>query len=173
MPVASCRQGSRYCVPFACRRTPRTATGSRCSDALQGEKSGAGAERARAGSRWSVCVFVKRDDGSVGLTASALPVSVAACMLPEPVGLGQPLSSDALFAWLISHQPAVLFSHNKTATSNQPAVLFSQNKSAPAISHQPTEQAESLLERGIPLCLASQSPHVYQCSPHAGQTQAR
>jgi hypothetical protein len=29
------------------------------------------------------------------------------------------------------------------ATSrNQPAVLFSQNKPAPAISHQPTEQAE-------------------------------
>jgi hypothetical protein len=48
----------------------------------------------------------------------------------------------ALFAWLISHQPAVLFSHNKPATSNQPAVLFSQNKPAPAISHQPTEQAE-------------------------------
>jgi hypothetical protein len=46
-----------------------------------------------------------------------------------------------VFAWLISHQPAVLFSHNKPATSNQPAVLFSQNKSAPAISHQPTEQA--------------------------------
>jgi hypothetical protein len=45
----------------------------------------------------------------------------------------------ALFAWLISHQPAVLFSHNKSATSNQPAVLFSQNKPAPAISHQPTE----------------------------------
>jgi hypothetical protein len=47
----------------------------------------------------------------------------------------------ALFAWLISHQPAVLFSQNKSATSNQPAVLFSQNKSAPVISHQPNEQA--------------------------------
>jgi hypothetical protein len=32
------------------------------------------------------------------------------------------------------------------ATSrNQPAVLFSQNKPAPAISHQPTEQADDLL----------------------------
>jgi hypothetical protein len=51
----------------------------------------------------------------------------------------------SLFAWLISHQPAVLFSHNKPATSNQPAVLFSQNKPAPAISHQPTEQADYLL----------------------------
>jgi hypothetical protein len=45
----------------------------------------------------------------------------------------------ALFAWLISHQPAVLFSQSKPATSNQPAVLFSQNKPAPAISHQPNE----------------------------------
>jgi hypothetical protein len=40
----------------------------------------------------------------------------------------------AIFAWLISHQPAVLFSQNKPATSNQPVVLFSQNKPAPAIS---------------------------------------
>jgi hypothetical protein len=48
----------------------------------------------------------------------------------------------ALFAWLISHQPTVLFSQNKPATSNQPAVLFSQNKPAPAISHQPNEQAD-------------------------------
>jgi hypothetical protein len=48
--------------------------------------------------------------------------------------------SGALFAWLISHQPAVLFSQNKPATSNQPAVPFSQNKPAPAISHQLTDQ---------------------------------
>jgi hypothetical protein len=52
--------------------------------------------------------------------------------------------TNALFAWLISHQPAVLFSQNKPATSNQPAALFSQNKPPPAISHQPTEQAELL-----------------------------
>jgi hypothetical protein len=51
------------------------------------------------------------------------------------------LRTYALFAWLISHQPAVLFSQNKPATSNQPAVIFSQNKSAPAISHQTNEQA--------------------------------
>jgi hypothetical protein len=55
------------------------------------------------------------------------------------------LRAGGLFAWLISHQPAVLFSHNKPAISNQPAVLFSQNKPAPAISYQPTEQAEDLL----------------------------
>jgi hypothetical protein len=39
-----------------------------------------------------------------------------------------------VFVWLISHQPTVLFSQNKPATSNQPAVLFSQNKSAPTTS---------------------------------------
>jgi hypothetical protein len=53
-------------------------------------------------------------------------------------------SSTALLTWLISHQPAVLFSQNKPATNNQPAVLFSQNKSAPAISHQPNGQGELL-----------------------------
>jgi hypothetical protein len=50
-------------------------------------------------------------------------------------------STPDLFAWLISHQPAVLFSQNKSATSNQPTVLFSQNKPATAVSHQPNEQA--------------------------------
>jgi hypothetical protein len=59
-------------------------------------------------------------------------------LLPFPLAL----ETDSLFAWLISHQPAVLFSQNKPATSNQPAVLFSQNKSAPAINHQPNEPAE-------------------------------
>jgi hypothetical protein len=46
-----------------------------------------------------------------------------------------------VFVWLISHQPAVLFSQNKLAISNQPTTLFSQNKPAPAISHPPNEQA--------------------------------
>jgi hypothetical protein len=55
------------------------------------------------------------------------------------------LSSYTLFAWLISHQLAVLFYQNKPVTSNQPTVLFSQNKPAPAISHQPNEQAVNLL----------------------------
>jgi hypothetical protein len=41
-----------------------------------------------------------------------------------------------MFVWLISHQPAVLFSQNKPATSNQPTVLFSQKKSAPATNQQ-------------------------------------
>jgi hypothetical protein len=47
----------------------------------------------------------------------------------------------ALFVWLISYQPTVLFSQKKAVTSNQPAVLFSQNKSASATSHQPNEHA--------------------------------
>jgi hypothetical protein len=50
-----------------------------------------------------------------------------------------------LFAWLISHQPALLFSHNKPATSNQPAVLLSQNKPVSAISHHLNEQAMGLV----------------------------
>jgi hypothetical protein len=53
--------------------------------------------------------------------------------------------SLSLFAWLISHQPAILFSQNKPATSNQPAVLFSQNKPAPAISYQLTEHVVGFL----------------------------
>jgi hypothetical protein len=51
------------------------------------------------------------------------------------------LATLSVFAWLISHPSAVLFSHNKLATSNQPTVFFSQNQPAPAISHQPNEQA--------------------------------
>jgi hypothetical protein len=54
------------------------------------------------------------------------------------------LERYAMFAWLISHQPAVLFSQNKSASSNQPTVLFSQNKSAPAISHQQNECCPTL-----------------------------
>jgi hypothetical protein len=48
---------------------------------------------------------------------------------------------NTLFVLLISHQPAVLFSQKKPATSNQPAVLNSQNKSAPATSNQSNEHA--------------------------------
>jgi hypothetical protein len=58
-----------------------------------------------------------------------------------PVGIDLGALGDGLFVWLISHQPAVLFSQNKSAISNQPTVLFSQSKPAPAISHQPTEQS--------------------------------
>jgi hypothetical protein len=60
----------------------------------------------------------------------------------------------ALFVWLISHQPAVLLSHNKPATNNQSTVVFSQNKLAPATSHQPNEQAAWFSVRGLPFYLA-------------------
>jgi hypothetical protein len=63
-------------------------------------------------------------------------------------------NTTSLFAWLISHQPTVLFSQNKPATGNQPAVLFSQNKPAPAISHQPTEQALQYTRRYYAFSLA-------------------
>jgi hypothetical protein len=61
---------------------------------------------------------------------------------------------EIIFARLISHQPAVLFSQNKPATSqqysslrtnqHQPSVLFSQNKLAPAISNQPPAISSTL-----------------------------
>jgi hypothetical protein len=48
------------------------------------------------------------------------------------------LTLFALFAWLISHQPTVLFSQNKPATSNQPepasSTLLSEQTST---IHQP------------------------------------
>jgi hypothetical protein len=47
----------------------------------------------------------------------------------------------SLFVCLISHQPAVLFSQNKSATSNQPTIFFSQNKPASA-----TSQTDRLFE---------------------------
>jgi hypothetical protein len=56
---------------------------------------------------------------------------------------------SALFAWLISHQPTVLFSQNKPPTSNQPAVFFSHNKPALAINHQPNEQAHRMTRASL------------------------
>jgi hypothetical protein len=68
------------------------------------------------------------------------------------------VSTSALFAWLISHQPAVLFSQNKSATNNQPTVLFSQNKPAPAVSHQPNEQADLFFRRRVSILITL--PHM-------------
>jgi hypothetical protein len=81
------------------------------------------------------------------------------------------MDMSSLFAWLISHQPAVLFSQNKPATSNQPAVLFSQNKLAPATSHQPNEQAGGATQGRKPLAgdsTVQQIPgwHSPHGSPH-------
>jgi hypothetical protein len=50
-------------------------------------------------------------------------------------------NSFAMFVWLISYQPTVFLSQNKSATSNHTTIFFSQNKSAPVISHQPNEHA--------------------------------
>jgi hypothetical protein len=71
----------------------------------------------------------------------------------EPMSGAGAEEAISLFARLISHQPAVLFSQNKPATSNQPAALFFQNKPAPAISHQPTEQAACCLR--LPLLFSA------------------
>jgi hypothetical protein len=69
------------------------------------------------------------------------------------------LHTRSLFAWLISHQPALLFSHNKSPTSNQPAVRFSRNKPGPAISHRPNEQAADPKAVGIS-CRRSLQPRA-------------
>jgi hypothetical protein len=50
-----------------------------------------------------------------------------------PCSLGLSATSQQYFSLRTNQPPAT--------SQNQPAVLFSQNKPAPAISHQPTEQA--------------------------------
>jgi hypothetical protein len=58
-------------------------------------------------------------------------------MPAEDGGIGFAGVNLALFAWLISHQPTVLFSQNKPATNNQPepasSILLSEQIST---SHQ-------------------------------------
>jgi hypothetical protein len=51
-------------------------------------------------------------------------------------------NDKSLFVWLNSHEPEVLFSQNKPATSNQSTLFFSQNKSALATNHLSNEHAE-------------------------------
>jgi hypothetical protein len=75
---------------------------------------------------------------------------------------------SALFVWLISHQPAVLFSHKQPATNNQPAILFSENKSAPAISHQPNEQATDHANFSHPKCCPPHRQTIFLNSIHHG-----
>jgi hypothetical protein len=63
-----------------------------------------------------------------------------ACTWPDPFqptacSLGLSATSQRYFSLRMNQPPAT--------SRNQPAVLFSQNKPAPAISHQPTEQAAS------------------------------
>jgi hypothetical protein len=87
----------------------------------------------------------------VALSLARFPTLPGACPLAVVTSHHSPVTqlrwtptAYSLFARLMSHRAAVLFSHNKSATSNQSAVLFSHNKPAPAISHQPTEQAATL-----------------------------
>jgi hypothetical protein len=59
--------------------------------------------------------------------------------------LQQTSSTCSLGLSATSQQYFSLRTNQPPATSrNQPAVLFSQNKPAPAISHQPTEQADGI-----------------------------
>jgi hypothetical protein len=51
----------------------------------------------------------------------------------SPCSLGFSATSQQYFSLRTNQPPAT--------SQNQPAVLFYQNKPAPAISHQPTEQA--------------------------------
>jgi hypothetical protein len=52
-----------------------------------------------------------------------------------PCSLGLSATSQQYFSLRTNQPPAT--------SQNQPTVLFSQNKPAPAISHQPTEQAQN------------------------------
>jgi hypothetical protein len=52
---------------------------------------------------------------------------------PAACSLGLSATSQQYFSLRTNQPPAT--------SRNQPAVIFSQNKPAPAISHQPTEQA--------------------------------
>jgi hypothetical protein len=64
----------------------------------------------------------------LGSTAPTIPRTSLA-----PCSLGLSATSQQYFSLRTNQPPAT--------SKNQPAVLFSQNKPAPAISHQPTEQA--------------------------------
>jgi hypothetical protein len=58
------------------------------------------------------------------------------CRIVKACSLGLSTTSQQYFSLRTNQPPAT--------SRNQPAVLFSQNKPAPAISHQPTEQAVNL-----------------------------
>jgi hypothetical protein len=49
-----------------------------------------------------------------------------------------------MLAWLISHQPTVLFISEQTSHRQPASNTFLSNIPAPAISHPPNEQTESL-----------------------------
>jgi hypothetical protein len=124
---------------------------------LAGATAALGGRRPRTAPCGDGWAWPTRWEGRGGQTWCRLPAPWAQIPTSMPWNGLIKVFSTYLVAWLISHQPTVLFSHNKPATSNQPAVLFSQNKPAPAISHQPTEQAVSMGMRILLICHIS--PH--------------
>jgi hypothetical protein len=91
----------------------------------------------------------------------------ATTLLQEPWTVTHLDQLTTLFAWLISHQTAVLFSRNKPATSNQPTILYSQNKPAPAVSHQPNEHL--LANTCLPPRQATQLAFLVRRGMHPGR----
>jgi hypothetical protein len=87
------------------------------------------------------------------------------------------VGTSALFVWLISHQPTVLFSQNKPAITTQPAVLFSQNK--PVITSQQyfslrTNQPQpSTCTLFVASPLACPTPASFSYSPSISHSQAQ
>jgi hypothetical protein len=80
---------------------------------------------------------------------------------PTPCLLGLSATSQQYFSLRTNQPPAT--------SRNQPAVLFSQNKPAPAISHQPTEQAASLSD----LKELKVSPNALTSEVHLGHLESR
>jgi hypothetical protein len=77
-----------------------------------------------------------------------------------PCSLGLSATSQQYFSLRTNQPPAT--------SQNQPAVLFSQNKPAPAISHQPTEQAlsdDSFLSKGYDIFFWSSTRHAARLAP--------
>jgi hypothetical protein len=70
---------------------------------------------------------------------------------------GMKTTANALFPWLISHQPAVLFSQNKPATST---LLSEQNST----SHQPPANRTGCKNQGVVLWVAIHGARCFHTS---------
>jgi hypothetical protein len=119
-------------------------------DAPPGSPRGGACRGARRQERAAAPPEMSSPPGAGCSNLGELTAGPRSCFPWELAGRAHPVAappSRQAACSLGCHQPAVLFSQNKSVTSNQPTVLFSQNKPAPAISHQPTEQAEDLLSR--------------------------
>jgi hypothetical protein len=67
----------------------------------------------------------------------------------------------------LAYQPPASSTFLSEQTSHQPALLFSQNKPAPAISHQPTEQAVSPV-----FCVSDLITLVFDIAKYSNQKNA-